>query len=85
MALHPESEMTTPPPYSEAPNCLIKPEIEITASSLKSFIVGRDHKFASFIVKLILKNFESLRFQTPQPLTWAFAPVLYSREMLILG
>jgi hypothetical protein len=64
--------MSPPPPYSEVPKALLEPELSITATSLKRFIVKRDIRFAAFIVKFILRNFESLNFETPQPLGWSF-------------
>ena len=73
--------MSPPPPYSEAPKALLEPELSITATSLKRFIVKRDIRFAAFIVKFILRNFESLNFETPQPLGWSFF-VLNPPEMI---
>jgi len=72
-----------PPPYSESPSQVLEPQFPATAASLKTLITRRDAVFASFIVKFLLRNFESLKFVTPQPLGWTYATVLPKDEALV--
>ena len=68
--------MEPPPAYSQSlPSRLLEPELPTTAASLKKFILQRDRIFAAFLVKFLLSNFESLTFETPQPLAWPYVMV----------
>ena len=68
--------MEPPPAYSQSPpSRLLEPKLPTTAASLKKFILQRDRIFAAFLVKFLLSNFESLMFETPQPLAWPYVVV----------
>ena len=68
--------MTTPPPppYSEAYPQIPKPT-STTATSLKKLIIQRDTTLADFLVKVILRKLESLKFESLQPFGWASTKV----------
>ena len=75
--------MDPPPAYSQSPpRRVLEPKILTTAASLKKFILRRDRIFASFLVKFVLRNFESLTFETPEPLAWPFIPVQFINRSL---
>lgn len=68
--------MHPPPAYSPSPpSRVLEPKILTTAASLKSFILQRDRIFAAFLVKFLLRSFESLTFETLEPLAWPFVAV----------